>query len=79
MRDWIAIKVDMTDEDAPGLREKLDRFKVIGDPSTILIDFDVPGGGHELLRFNEYVPAMKMASAIRAAAARARSLRAEER
>jgi thiol:disulfide interchange protein len=78
MRDWIAIKVDMTDDEAPGLREKLDRFKVIGDPSTILVDFDDPGGG-ELLRFNEYVKPMTMASAIRAAAARARSRRAEAR
>jgi thiol:disulfide interchange protein len=78
MRDWIAIKVDMTDEDAPGLRAKLDRFKVLGDPSTILIDFDDPEG-RELLRFNELVQPITMASAIRAATARAKSRRAEAR
>lgn len=78
LRDWVVIKVDMTDEDTPGLNEAKERFKIIGDPTTILIDLEDPQIG-ELNRFNEFVKPITMASAIYAAAARARSLRAAAR
>lgn len=77
LRDWVLIKVDMTDDEAPGLLAAKSRFEIHGDPTTILVDLEYEDG--ELLRFNEYVPPIKMASAIRAAAARAKLRRAEER
>ncbi len=63
-RQFVAIAIDTTDDEAPFTRSMQERFKVVGDPTVILLGSD---GSSEILRFNEYVPPRVMGPLLRAA------------
>ena len=63
-RDFVSIRVDTTDDEAPLLRALQERFKVVGDPTTVILASD---GVSELARFNEFVAPRRFARALRAA------------
>ena len=63
-RDFVAIAVDTTDDEAPFTKEMAGRFKVVGDPTVVILGSD---GRSEILRFNEFVPPSVMGRALRAA------------
>jgi hypothetical protein len=63
-RQFVAIAIDTTDDEAPFTREMQQRFKVVGDPTVIILGSD---GRSEILRFNEYVPPRVMGPVLRAA------------
>lgn len=57
---FVAVRVDATDDDAPGVTEVKDKYKVVGLPTVIVLDSQ----GNEKVRFNEFVPPEKFVSAI---------------
>ncbi|MEO8799488.1 MAG: cytochrome c biogenesis protein CcdA [Polyangiaceae bacterium] len=59
---FVAVRVDATDNDAPGVTEVKDKYKVVGLPTVIVLDSQ----GNEKVRFNEFVPPEKFVSAIKA-------------
>ncbi|MEA2753052.1 MAG: thioredoxin:protein disulfide reductase [Myxococcales bacterium] len=63
-RELVAIHVDATDDENPNTRENAERFKVVGDPTVIILGAD---GRSEISRFNEFVQPERMAQALRAA------------
>jgi thiol:disulfide interchange protein DsbD len=78
MRDFIAISVDVTDDENPETRAAADRFGVIGVPTVIVIDdldaYPSQNESHpryanpkDLIRWNEYVAADRLAHGLRAA------------
>ncbi len=67
LRDWIVIKVDITDDEEREVQKAKERFKIIGDPVTLAIDFEHE---RELFRFNEYMKPPVLAQALRDAKAK---------
>ena len=63
-RDFVAIAVDATDDEDPFTRAMQERFKVVGDPTVIILRSD---GRSEIRRFYEYVPPDVMGGVLRAA------------
>jgi hypothetical protein len=63
-RQFVAIAIDTTDDEAAFTRTMQERFKVVGDPTVIILGSD---GSTEILRFNEYVPPRVMGPVLRAA------------
>ncbi len=63
-RDFIAVHVDSTDDEEPSLRKLSERFKVVGDPTIVIMSAN---GVTELRRVNEFVPPEKFAPMLRAA------------
>lgn len=59
--DFVAIRIDATDEDSPSLRRDLERFKVIGEPALIILSH---GSLKEQSRFNEFVKPDRLAPAL---------------
>lgn len=58
---FVAVRVDASDDDAPGVTEVKDKYKVVGLPTVVVLD----SSGNEKVRFNEFVPADKFLSAIK--------------
>jgi hypothetical protein len=52
-RDFITVMVDATDDESPYTREMQQRFKVVGDPTMIVLGSDAET---EVVRFNEFIP-----------------------
>lgn len=69
LRDWVAIKVDMTDEEVPGRDEITNRFRMAGVPTVLAYDFE---NDVELCRYSELVSPATMAAALREVKARPR-------
>jgi thiol:disulfide interchange protein len=64
-RDFVTVHIDTTDDDEEPLsRAMMNRFRVIGDPTIIILG---PDGESEILRFQEYVPADRFLVALAAA------------
>jgi thiol:disulfide interchange protein DsbD len=59
---FVAVRVDATDEDDPQVTAAKDKYRVVGLPTVIVMD----SGGHERVRFNEFVPPDRFLEAIRA-------------
>jgi thiol:disulfide interchange protein DsbD len=57
---FVAIKIDASDDEAPGLEALRKKYKVIGLPVVVLID----SSGKEVTRFNEFIPPEKFAAAL---------------
>lgn len=51
-RDFVSISVDATDDENPYTRHMQERFRVIGDPTVIILGADADT---EIARFNEFV------------------------
>ena len=64
-RDFVAVHVDTTDEEAPHEQELVQRFGVIGDPTVLILG---PDGITELARVNEYVEPERFAGLLARAA-----------
>jgi thiol:disulfide interchange protein DsbD len=82
LRDWIAIKVDVTDDEDPEVEKLKRRFDMKGCPMTLVgVDFDDPWtpDRSEAVRYNEFVKAPVMAAAIRLAKVTTKSRRPEPR
>jgi thioredoxin:protein disulfide reductase len=60
-RRFVAVQVDVTDEDDQSVRETTARYRVVGLPTVVLIGSD----GGERARFTEFVPAGRFAEALR--------------
>lgn len=58
---FIAIKVDGTDDEAPGFKSLQKKYNVVGLPTVLLLDKT----GKEVTRFNEFVPPEKFAAALK--------------
>ena len=58
---FVVVHVDATDDESPELRELQSRFKVLGDPTTVIMSAD---GKAELVRFNEFVPPRRFANVL---------------
>lgn len=67
LRDWVVIKVDLTEDGPREVFQACERFKVVGTPTTFAVDFET---GRELFRFNEAMPPPVLAKALRDARAR---------
>jgi thiol:disulfide interchange protein len=63
-RSFVSVRVDMTDDEDPRTRAMQNRFKVVGDPTVVVLASDAMT---ELVRFNEYVPPPRMARALASA------------
>jgi hypothetical protein len=50
-RDFVAVHVDTTDDEARTEQQLAERFRVVGDPTVLILAPD----GTELARVNEYV------------------------
>ena len=64
-RDFVVAYVDATDDEDKETRRNAERFRIVGDPSVVVLH---PDGFTEIVRFNEYVPPAKMIVALRKAA-----------
>ena len=53
---FVAIRVNATDDDSPGLAAAKRKYGVVGLPTLILID----GQGHEARRIGEFITAPKL-------------------
>ena len=62
--EYVAIKIDATDDESPETRGWQSQFKVVGDPTIIVLS---RGGYGEIMRFNEYVKPDVMATKLLAA------------
>jgi len=58
---YVALYVDMTDDEAPTFGPLRDRFKVLGTPTIILFS---TGFYQELVRFTEYMTPQRLLSAL---------------
>lgn len=63
-RDFVSVHVDSSDDEKPLTTELQRRFKVIGDPTLVIMGSD---GVTELARFNEFVPPRVFAHALQSA------------
>lgn len=63
-RNFVAIAVDATDDENPFTRAMQERFKVIGDPTVIILGSD---GRSEIARFYEFVSPDVMGRVLRGA------------
>ena len=63
-RDFVSVHVDSSDDENPLTTELQRRFKVIGDPTLVIMGSD---GVTEIARFNEFVPPRVFAHALHAA------------
>ncbi len=59
---FVAVRVDATDEDDQSVAKVKDKYHVVGLPTVVVLD----SAGEEKLRFNEFVPADRFLSAIKA-------------
>lgn len=75
LRDWVVIKVDCTDDENRETEKAKDRFRVVGVPTMIGLDFDVPLN-HDLFRITEFVKPETMVAALREGRLKARQRRA---
>lgn len=64
---FVPLRIDVTDDEAPDTRENMQRFKVVGTPTTIIL---APDGATELKRFHSFVPPRAFVSALHEAHAR---------
>ncbi len=58
---FVAIKVDVTDDDSPETKRLQKKYNVVGLPTVLVLD----AAGQERVRFNEFVPPEKLAAAIK--------------
>jgi uncharacterized protein YyaL (SSP411 family) len=63
-RSFVSVRVDTTDDEDRRTRAMQQRFKVVADPTIVLLG---PDGTTELARFYEYVPPRRMARALQSA------------
>lgn len=71
MRPFVAIRVDMTDDDNPEAIKACHRFKCLGVPTILAMrSFEAYPAG-ELFRSQEYMEPSKLAARLREAAAKA--------
>jgi thioredoxin:protein disulfide reductase len=63
--DFVAVEIDDTDEDDPRLPSLQRDFKLIGTPAIVVL---APSLGRELARFDRFVEAPELVTALRAAA-----------
>jgi len=61
---FVSIHVDLTDDEAPGPQRALQRFKVAGEPTIIILG---PGGQSEITRFTSFIPPRILERALKAA------------
>jgi thiol:disulfide interchange protein DsbD len=59
---FVAVRVDATDEDNTEVAKIKDKYRVVGLPTVVVLD----SAGKEKVRFNEFVPADRFLSAIKA-------------
>ena len=59
---FVAVRVDATDDDNEQVGEIKDKYRVVGLPTVVVLD----SSGQEKVRFNEFVPAERFLSAIKA-------------
>lgn len=62
--DFVPLRIDVTDDEAPRTQELVRRFNVVGTPTTIILNAD---GQRELKRFPSFVPPTILVSALREA------------
>ena len=55
------VKVDASDDDDPEIKRLQKKYKVIGLPTVVVLD----GEGNEKIRYTEFVPADKLAAALK--------------
>lgn len=65
-RHFVALRVDASDDEDPRTRRLSDRFKVVGDPTVIVVG---PDGNDERVRFNEFVAPRLFERVLRASLA----------
>ena len=63
-RDFVSVHVDSSDDESPLTMELQRRFKVIGDPTLVIMGAD---GVSEIARFNEFIPPRVLVHALRSA------------
>ena len=63
-RDFVSVHVDSSDDENPPTQKLQERFKVVGDPTIVILGSD---GTTELRRINEFVPPEVFAPMLRAA------------
>jgi len=63
-RDFVSVHVDTSDDEDPPARRLTERFKVVGDPTIVIVAAD---GTSEIRRFNEFIPPAVFAAALRVA------------
>lgn len=68
-RDFVAVNIDMTDDENRTTRTMSERFKVLGTPTMIILRSD---GVTEIKRRNEYLAVPALAAMLDEAAAAAR-------
>ena len=51
LQGFVNVYIDVTDDEAPGVRAMADRFRMVGEPQMIFHTSD----GTEIFRFNEFV------------------------
>jgi thioredoxin:protein disulfide reductase len=59
---FVAVRVDATDDDNPQVTKIKDKYRVVGLPTVVVLD----SSGQEKVRFNEFVPAERFLTAIKA-------------
>ncbi len=60
-RDFVSVHVDSSDDEAPLTRALQQRFKVLGDPTVVIMASD---GVSEIARFHEFIPPRVFAHAL---------------
>jgi thiol:disulfide interchange protein DsbD len=59
---FVAVRVDATDDDNEEVAKVKGKYRVVGLPTVVVLD----SNGHEQVRFNEFVPAERFVTAIKA-------------
>jgi thiol:disulfide interchange protein DsbD len=59
---FVAVRVDATDDDDAQVAKIKDKYRVVGLPTVVVLD----SSGQEKVRFNEFVPAERFLTAIKA-------------
>jgi thiol:disulfide interchange protein DsbD len=59
---FVAVRVDATDDDNEQVAKIKDKYRVVGLPTVVVLD----SAGQEKVRFNEFVPAERFLTAIKA-------------
>ena len=59
---FVAVRVDATDDENAQVAKMKDKYRVVGLPTVVVLD----SSGQEKVRFNEFVPAERFLSAIKA-------------
>ncbi len=60
-RDFVAVYVDTTDDEDKATQEAARRFRIVGDPTIVLLAADATT---EVVRFNEYIRPSTMVRAL---------------